>query len=52
MPGILGNIIVLLVLAVAVVFAVRFIRRSHKDGSHCGGDCSKCGGCGGGRPRT
>ena len=43
MSGILGDAIVLAVLAVVVALAVRSLRKSRK--KNCGGDCSKCGGC-------
>ena len=42
----MGNIIVLLILAVLVFFAARSLYRSHKAGGGCGGDCGSCGGCG------
>lgn len=45
MPAILGNLIVLLVLAAVVVLATRSIWRSHKQGGHCDGMCANCGGC-------
>lgn len=45
MSGILGDVIVLAVLAVVVALAVRSLRKSRKKGCGCGGDCSKCGGC-------
>lgn len=45
MPPILGNLIVLLVLAAAAALAVRSLWRSHKRGGHCNGDCASCGGC-------
>ena len=47
MPSILGNLIVIAVLAVVVGLAVRSLWREHKHGG-CGGDCSCCGGCHGG----
>ena len=47
MSGLVGNILVLTVLAVAVALAVRSMWRAHKSGGHCGGDCGSCGGCGG-----
>ncbi len=46
MPAVLGNIIVLAVLAVAISFAVRSLRKSRKAGGHCTGGCSACHGCG------
>lgn len=45
MPPIVGNIIVIAVLAAVVVLAVRFIRRDHKSGGGCNGDCGSCRGC-------
>lgn len=41
----------LALIALGVFFAVRSIRRQHKNGgccgcSGCGGSCSSCGGCG------
>ena len=48
----LGNSIVIAVLAVAVALAVRSLWKAHKSGGHCSGDCGSCGGCyGGGRCR-
>lgn len=44
MPPILGNIIVIAVLAVAVALAVRSLWKSHKHGG-CSGDCAHCKGC-------
>ena len=35
MSGILGNVIVLAVLAVVVALAVRSLWKSHKSGGHC-----------------
>ena len=46
MPSILGNAIVIAVLAIVVALAVRSLWKSHKSGGHCSGDCSSCGGCG------
>lgn len=45
MPPILGNLIVLLVLAIVVALAIRSLWRSHKQGGHCNGGCACCGGC-------
>lgn len=45
MPPILGNIIVIAVLAVAVALAVRSLWKSHKPGGGCNGDCAHCKGC-------
>nr|WP_325184931.1 FeoB-associated Cys-rich membrane protein [uncultured Oscillibacter sp.] len=47
MPAVLGNIIVLTVLAVAVGLAVRSLWKSRKSGGGCSGDCGNCGSCGG-----
>nr|WP_325303928.1 FeoB-associated Cys-rich membrane protein [uncultured Dysosmobacter sp.] len=47
MSSLIGNILVLTILAVAVALAVRSMWRTHKSGGHCGGDCGSCGGCGG-----
>ena len=45
MPELIGNIIVLALLALAVYEAVRSLLRKEKKGScSCGGDCSRCGG--------
>ena len=41
----IGTIIVLVILAVIVFFAVRSIYKQKKNGSCCSGDCSKCHGC-------
>ncbi len=47
MSGILGNVIVLAVLAVVVTLVIRSLWKSHKKGGgcSCGGDCGNCGGC-------
>ena len=46
MPELIGNIIVLALLALAVYGAVRSLMRKKKgSGSSCGGDFSRCGGC-------
>ena len=47
MPGSLGYVLVIAALAVIVALAVRSIWKSHRNGG-CTGDCSSCGGCGGG----
>ncbi len=47
MSPVLGNLIVLLVLALVVALAVRSLWRNHKRGGHCNGDCAHCGSCGG-----
>ncbi len=41
----IGTIIVLVILAVIVFFAVRSIYRKNKNGSCCNGDCCNCHGC-------
>lgn len=48
MPGSLGYVLVIAALAVIVALAVRSIWKSHRNGGGCTGDCSSCGGCGGG----
>nr|WP_326126052.1 FeoB-associated Cys-rich membrane protein [uncultured Oscillibacter sp.] len=45
MNALIGNGVVLLVLAAAVGLAVRSLWRSHRSGGHCSGDCGSCGGC-------
>ena len=45
MPAILGNLIVIAVLAAVVALAARSLWREHKRGGGCSGDCSSCGGC-------
>lgn len=45
MPAVLGNIIVIAVLASVVVLAVRSLWKSHKSGGGCNGDCGNCRGC-------
>ena len=46
MPELLGNIIVLALLALAAFGAVRsLLRKEKRGGCSCGGDCSRCGGC-------
>ena len=49
MSPMLGNLIVILALAIVVALAVRSLWRSHRQGGHCGGDCAGCGRCGGHR---
>ena len=46
MSGILGNLIVILVLALIVALAVRSLWRSHTQGGGCDGNCASCGCCG------
>lgn len=45
MPAILGNIIVVAVLAAVVVLAARSLWRARKSGGGCSGDCGNCRGC-------
>lgn len=45
MSPILGNLIVLVALAIVVALAIRSLWRSHKQGGHCNGNCACCGGC-------
>ena len=45
MPVILGNIIVIAVLAAVVVLAVRSLRKDRRSGGGCNGDCTHCKGC-------
>lgn len=45
MPAMLGEIIVIAVLAAVVALAVRSLWRSHKSGGGCSGDCAHCKGC-------
>ena len=47
MPAVLGNLIVIAVLAVVVGLAIRSLWKEHKAGSRCTGNCASCGGCGG-----
>lgn len=45
MPAVLGNIIVIAVLAAVVTLAVRSIWKSRRSGGGCNGDCGSCRGC-------
>ncbi len=45
MSVIFGNLTVFFALAAMVSFAVRSLWKEHRQGSHCGGDCTSCGGC-------
>lgn len=45
MPAILGNIIVIAVLAVVTGLVVRALWKSRKSGRGCSGDCGNCRGC-------
>ncbi len=42
-----GTIIVLVIVAAAIIFAVRSLYKDHKNGKSisCGGDCTHCHGC-------
>lgn len=40
----IADILILAVIALAVVFAVRYMIKSSKNGGCCG-DCGSCGGC-------
>lgn len=53
MPAVLGNLIVIFILAVVIGLIVRSMWNRHKSGaSHCSGDCGSCGcGCGAGRKK-
>ncbi len=44
MTPILGNVVVILILAVVVFFAARSVWKGRKRGG-CDGDCARCGGC-------
>ena len=44
-PSVVGNLIVIAVLAAAAALAVRSLWKGRRRGGHCGGDCSRCGGC-------
>ena len=55
MSPVLGNLIVIIILAVLVFFAARSIWRTHKSGgcSGCGGgSCAGCSGCGSFTPNS
>ncbi len=52
MSPILGNLIVIVILAVLVALVIRSMWKSRKKGCHCSGDCCSCGGCGGSKART
>ena len=45
MSVIFGNLTVFFALAAMVSFAVRSLWKEHRQGSHCSGDCTSCGGC-------
>lgn len=49
MPPIVGNIIVIAVLAAVVALAIRSLWKSHRNGGGCSGDCASCGRCHGGK---
>lgn len=46
MSPVLGNLIVIAVLAGVVALVVRSLWKSRKNGCHCSGDCCSCGCCG------
>lgn len=45
MSSMLGNMIVLAVLAAVVALAIRALWKAHKSGGGCNGDCASCGRC-------
>jgi len=45
MPAVLGNLIVIAVLAAIAALAGRSLWKSRKAGGSCNGDCASCGGC-------
>ncbi len=45
MPPIVGNLIVIALLAAVVALAIRSLWKDRRNGTHCTGDCSCCGGC-------
>ena len=45
MSSILGNLIVIVALAVVVVLAARSLWREHRNGGGCSGNCASCHGC-------
>ncbi len=48
MSAVAGNMIVTVILVAVCFLAVRSIWKSHRNGGHCGGDCSCCSKCKGG----
>lgn len=46
MPPIVGNLIVIAILAVIVGLAIRSLWKNHKNGGGCGGGCEGCSSCG------
>ena len=45
MHAVWGNVIVTVILAAAVLLAVRSLRKSRRDRGGCNGDCGSCRGC-------
>lgn len=45
MPAILGNIIVIAILAAVAVLAVRSVWKSRRSSGGCNSDCGNCRGC-------
>ena len=45
MPGIMGTVIVIAIIAVAAALAARSLWKAHKAGDKCTGNCAACGGC-------
>lgn len=45
MPPVLGDLIVLLALAIVIALAVRSLWRDHGRGGSCNGGCAGCAGC-------
>ena len=41
----MGDIIVIGLLALCVVLSIRSMWKNHKKGGGCGGNCSQCSGC-------
>lgn len=52
MSPVLGNLIVILILALVVGLVIRSMWKSRKNGCHCGGDCASCCGCGSEKKKT
>ncbi|MGI5963429.1 MAG: FeoB-associated Cys-rich membrane protein [Lawsonibacter sp.] len=45
MPISFGELLTIFVLAAIIGLAVRSLWKTHKQGRHCNGDCSRCGSC-------
>lgn len=41
----IADIIVILLIAALIVYAVTIIHKNKKKGKNCGGDCANCGAC-------